>query len=46
MPEEERLKMVRNGFDVATVAALLAQGRTKINKAALMNTRGGQRKAI
>ena len=42
--EEERLKMVRNGFNVATVAAMLAQGRKVINKAALMNNKGGQRK--
>ena len=46
VPEEERLKMVGNGFNVATVtvAAMLAQGRNEINEAAPMNTKGGQKK--
>ena len=40
VPEEERLKMVGNGFNVATVAAMLAQRRKEINEAAMMNNKG------
>ena len=41
VPEEERLKMVGNMFNVATVATILAQGRKEINEAAMMNNKGG-----
>ena len=41
-PEEGRLKMVGNGFNVATVAAMQAQGRKEINEAAKMINKGGQ----
>ena len=43
VPEEERLKMVGNGFNVATVAAMLAQRRKEINEAAMMNNKGRQK---
>ena len=43
VPEEERLKMVGNGFNVATVAAILAQGRKETNEAAMMNNKEGQK---
>ena len=40
VPATECLKMVGNCFTVATVAALLAQGRKEINETAQMNMKG------
>lgn len=44
-PQEERLTMVGNAFNVRTAAEILAMGRHRILGQTRMNNRGGQTKA-